>query len=99
MGKKLEKVLNKGRYMRSKQDLFDYLDILFETETMKMELDNLSDDALLDECNHILSGLCESEVMDDILYDYFKNGSITPEQRMKAEAVYTLAYMEFIWEV
>lgn len=85
--------------MKNKHMLFDYLDILFEAQTMQMELDSLSDDALLDECNHILAGIYENDDIEEVLYEYFKNGNITKEQRKKAEQLYTLAYSEFLWEV
>ena len=55
-----------------KQGLVDYNDISFEKLTLNLELECLTDDVLLDECNHILSGKYESRIMDDILVSYFK---------------------------
>ena len=82
-----------------KDQLIDYNDISFESLTLSMELEGLSDDILLDECNHILSGRYESKIMDEILVNYFKNGSISEEERKKAEALYLLVYGDLAWEV
>lgn len=84
--------------MKDKHTLFDYLDIEFEKSTIELELDSLNDDSLLDEINHILTAY-DSPDIEDILMDYFKKGSITKEQRKKAESMYILAHSEFIWEV
>lgn len=82
-----------------KQGLFDYNDIAFEKNTLKLELEGLSDDVLLDECNFILSGHYESQMMDDVLVSYFKNGKITKEERIKAESLYLLAHGDLAWEI
>jgi hypothetical protein len=82
-----------------KQTLVDYNDICFENITLKMEVESLSDDALLDECNNILSGFQDTEDIDDILVNYFKTGKISPDERSKAESIYLLAYGDFGWEV
>ena len=82
-----------------KQELFDYNDIFFEQETLLLEMENLSNDALLDECNHILSSNFHSKIMDDILVSYFRNGKISKEQRKIAEGLYVLAHGELAWEV
>jgi hypothetical protein len=82
-----------------KQGLVDYNDICFENLTLQMEMEGLSDDALLDECNHILSALYENEVMENILVSYFKNGKISPEERKIAEGMYILANGDLVWEV
>ena len=82
-----------------KDQLIDYNDISFESLTLSMELEGLSDDILLDECNHILSGRYESKTMDEILVNYFKNGSISEEERKKAEALYLLVNGDLAWEV
>jgi len=82
-----------------KQGLFDYTDIAFEKQTLSLELESLSDDFLLDECNYILNGKYESQLMDDILASYFKNGKITKEERKMAEGLYLLAHGELAWEV
>lgn len=82
-----------------KEDLIDYNDICFENSTLMMEVETLSDDALLDECNHILAGFHDSEFMDEVLTSYFKTGKITKTQRKTAEGLYLLAYGEFGWEV
>lgn len=82
-----------------KQGLVDYNDISFEKLTINLELECLTDDVLLDECNHILSGKYESRIMDDILVSYFKNGKITEEERKKAEGLYLLANGDLAWEV
>jgi len=81
-----------------KEVLIDYSDICYETSTVRMEMEGMSDDALLDECNHILAGGYEDEAMDDVLVYYFANGKITPEHRKKAEALYLLAYCDLAWE-
>jgi aryl carrier-like protein len=62
-----------------------------------MEIEGMSDDALIDECNHILVGL-DSKEMDELLAEYFKDGKLTQEQRKKAENLYLLAYMDLAWE-
>ncbi len=82
-----------------KERLIDYNDISFESTTMSMELEGLSDDVLLEECNFILSGQYESELMDDILANYFKTGNISKQERKVAEALYLLANGELAWEV
>lgn len=82
-----------------KERLIDYNDISFENTTIAMELEGLSDDVLLDECNFILSGQYESELMDDILANYFKTGNISKQERKVAEALYLLANGELAWEV
>jgi hypothetical protein len=82
-----------------KQGLVDYNDISFEKLTLNLELECLTDDVLLDECNHILSGKYESRIMDDILVSYFKNGKITEEERKKAEGLYLLANGDLAWDI
>lgn len=82
-----------------KQGLFDYNDIAFEKLTLNLELEGLSDDILLDECNFILSGQYESQMMDDILVKYFKNGKISKEERKIAEGLYLLAHGDLAWDV
>lgn len=82
-----------------KHTLFDYSDIMFESLTLSMELEGLSDEILLDECNHLLSGRYHSDIMDNILVSYFKNGKITEEERRKAEGLYLLANGDLAWEV
>lgn len=79
--------------------LIDYNDISFENLTMKMDLEGLSDDVLLEECNFILSGQYESELMDNVLANYFKTGSISKQERMVAEALFILANGELAWEI
>lgn len=82
-----------------KTTLVDYLDILFEQFTLELELECLSDDVLLDECNHILSGSHSCDDVDDILTSYFKHGCINQEERKRLEGLYKLAYGDFILEV
>lgn len=82
-----------------KQGLFDYNDITFEKQTLSFEIETLSDDTLLDECNYILSGDYESAIMDNILISYFKNGKISKEERKIAEGLYLLAHGDLAWEV
>lgn len=62
-----------------------------------MEIEGLTDDALIDECGHILVGL-ESEEMDNILLAFFKNGKLSGAERAKAEDLYLLAYLDLGWE-
>jgi hypothetical protein len=82
-----------------KEILIEYNDIYFENVTLKMEIETLNDDCLLDECNQILASLCSSESMEDILVHYFRFGKISKEDRKKAEGLYLLAYGEFGWSV
>lgn len=82
-----------------KQGLFDYNDMAFEKSTLKLEVEGLSDDILLDECNFILSGQYESEIMENVLLNYFKNGKISKEERILAEGLYLLAHGDLAWEV
>lgn len=82
-----------------KQGLFDYNDIAFEKFTLDLELEGLSDDVLLDECNFILSGSYESEIMEDVLVHYFKNGKINKDQRRIAESLYLLAHGDLAWDI
>jgi hypothetical protein len=79
--------------------LFDYNDIVFETLTLSLELEGLSDDVLLDECNFILSSKYESAIMDEILSNYFKTGNINEQERKMAEGLYLLANGELAWEI
>jgi hypothetical protein len=81
-----------------KESLIDYVDIYYETSTVRMEMEGMSDDALLDECNHILAGGFEDEAMDDVLMEYFATGKISKLQRIKAEGLYLLAYCDLAWE-
>lgn len=78
--------------------LIGYSDIFYENSTLKMELEGMSDDALIDECNHILIGMDNSS-MDEMIAEYFKTGKLSKEQRKKAEELYCLAYVELAWEV
>jgi len=82
-----------------KDFLVDYLDIVFEQSTLDMELECLSDDVLLEECTHVLSGDYVCDDADSILSAYFKKGEITPDQRTRLEGLYKLAYGDFILEV
>ena len=82
-----------------KQGLFDYNDMAFEKSTLKLEIEGLSDDILLDECNFILSGQYESEIMENVLLNYFKNGKISKEERILAEGLYLLAHGDLAWEI
>ena len=81
-----------------KQTLVDYNDICFESDTLYMELNSLSDDALLDECNNILAGFHNMDDIEDIIVNYFKTGKISNLERLKAESIYLLAYGDFGWE-
>jgi hypothetical protein len=81
-----------------KESLIDYNDMFFESATILMEVEGMSDEALLDECNHILSSNLESVQMDNVLIAYFKSGKLTPEDRRKAEGFYILAYADLVWE-
>lgn len=82
-----------------KDVLIDYNDIFFENLTINLELESLSDDVLIDECNYILSGIHEYGIMDNILVSYFKNGKISKEERKVAEGLYLLAHGDLAWEV
>jgi hypothetical protein len=79
--------------------LIDYNEICFENLTLQMEMEGLSDDVLLEECNHILNGYNKNKIMDEIFVKYFKTGKITKDERAKAESLYLLAYGEFVWEI
>lgn len=63
-----------------------------------MEVEGMSDDALIEECNHVLTSNLRSTTMDSIISSYFKNGGLTIEQRKRAIGFYVLAYGEFGWE-
>lgn len=76
-----------------KDSLIDYNDIFFEIETLKMELDGMSDDKLMDECNYILTGVSEGVSLDNLFVSYFKKGQLTDDERRDAEQFYTLAYL------
>lgn len=82
-----------------RDELIDYNDICFESLTLQMEMEGLSDDALLDECNHILASCHKNKRMEDILVKYFKTGKISKDERTTAEGLYLLAYGEFGWEI
>ena len=82
-----------------KDSLIDYNDISFENLTMKMDLEGLSDHVLLEECNFILSSEYESELMDNVLANYFLTGNISKQERRVAEALYILANGELAWEI
>jgi hypothetical protein len=82
-----------------KDTLIEYNDIYFENVTLKMEMETLNDDSLLDECSHILASTYSSDSMEDILLHYFKFGRISEEDRKKAEGLYLLAYGGFGWSV
>jgi len=88
----------KSKGSKVKETLIDYNDIFFEKVTLEMEIISLNDDALLEECNHILSSGYESETIEDVLLSYFKKGSITKEEREQIEKAYALAYGNFTWE-
>lgn len=85
--------------MNIKFGLIDYNDICFERKTLQLEMECLSNDAILDECNFVISGEFESEMMEDVLVSYFKSGTINSEQRKIAEGLYLLAHGELCWEV
>jgi hypothetical protein len=78
-----------------KDFLVDYLDILFEQATLDIELDCLSDEVLLEECTHILDGFTDCQDVEDIIISFFKTGTITKEERKRAEGLYRLVYCEF----
>lgn len=82
-----------------KESLVDYLDIIFEQATLDIELECLSDEVLLEECNHILAGFSDCPDMEDILVSFFKSGKIDEGERKRAEALYRLTYSEFYIEV
>jgi len=81
-----------------KESLIDYNDMYFESATIRMEVEGMSDDALLDECNHIMSSNLESVSMDEVMMAYFKSGNLSQENRKKAEGFYVLAYADLVWE-
>jgi hypothetical protein len=78
--------------------LIDYNDIYYQSETLSMEVEGMSDDTLIEECNHVLTSNLRSTTMDSIISSYFKNGGLTAEQRKCAIGFYVLAYGEFGWE-
>jgi hypothetical protein len=78
--------------------LIDYNDISYEISTLKMEIEGMNDDSLIEECNHVLTSNLRSPTMDKIISSYFKKGELTPEQREQAIGFYVLAYGEFGWQ-
>lgn len=79
--------------------LIDYNDIFYQSQTLSMEVEGMSDDTLIEECNHVLTSNLRSVTMDKIISSYFKNGGLSSEQRKCAIAFYVLAYGEFGWEI
>lgn len=77
--------------------LVTYSELSYEISTLKMELEGMSDDALVDECNHIMLN-SDSEIMEQIIVSYFKNGKLSESERKVAENLYCLAYLELGWE-
>jgi hypothetical protein len=63
-----------------------------------MEVEGMNDDALMEECSHIMTTQLNSASMDKVFSSYFKSGELTLEQRKQAIAFYQLAYGEFGWE-
>ena len=78
--------------------LIDYNDIYYQSSTLAMEVEGMSDDTLIEECNHVLTSNLRSVIMDQVISSYFKNGRLTAEQRKCAIGFYVLAYGEFGWE-
>jgi hypothetical protein len=75
----------------------DYNTLYYQAQTLRMEVEDMNDESLIEECAHILINLrCKS--MDKIMSSFFKKGKLTSEQRKEAVAFYQLAYGEFLWE-
>ena len=82
-----------------KLGLIDYNDIFFEDKTLEIELKDMSDDKLMDECNYILHGVKQGNHYDDMFLSYFKKGSLSEEERYEAEVLYKLAYCNMVIEL
>lgn len=78
-------------------NIISYSDVYYENYTLLLELEGMTDDALIDECNHILVGMDDCQ-MDDVMAEYFKNGSLSEKSRKRAMDLYCLAYSELVWE-
>lgn len=83
----------------NKLALIDYNDIYFESKTLRMELESMSDDSLMDECNYILNGVKETTHLDNLFVNFFKKGSLTEEERKEAESLYLLAYLSMGYDL
>jgi hypothetical protein len=81
-----------------KDSLIQYSDITFECDTIRMEIDGMSDEALIDECNEIMATSLESTDMDQIIIKYFKAGKLSKEDRARVEGFYVLSYLQLGWE-
>lgn len=80
------------------EKLIDYNDLYYQAQTLAMEVEGMNDEALIEECGHIMNSRLHSPSMDKIMSSYFKKGELTLEQREKAIAFYCLAYGSFGWE-
>jgi hypothetical protein len=80
------------------ENLFDYNDIYYQSQTLTMEVEDMNDESLIEECGHIMTTRIQSNSMDKIMASFFKKGVLTLEQRKQAIAFYTLAYGSLLWE-
>lgn len=82
--------------MNYKSDFISYDSIIYEHHTLKMEIDPLSDEQLMDECANLLVDYDSKEVTE-ALSTYIKTGKVKKEDREKLEVFYRLVYGEFFW--
>lgn len=78
--------------------MIDYNELCYQSKTLEMEVSDMSDADLIDECNHVLSTRLESEKMDKLIASFLKRGKLTEEQRKEAVGFYILAYGALAWE-
>jgi hypothetical protein len=80
------------------EKLIDYNALYYQAQTLSMEVEGMNDDALIEECSHIMMSNLQSNIMDKVFASYFKKSVLTSEQRKAAIAFYMLAYGSFGWE-
>ena len=76
--------------------MLTYSQLLYEENTISLELDGMEDSALVEEVSVILINF-ENEEVDDAMSRYFKKGKLLPEDRKCLEEFYVLAYRELLW--
>lgn len=78
-------------------DLIQYHDLCYESATISMEIDGMDSESLIDECAHLMLNF-QSEIMEEVITNFFKKGKLSKDERRSAEAFYKLAYGELMWE-
>jgi hypothetical protein len=77
--------------------IFDYYDLTYELETVKMEVESMSDEALIEACLNT-EIVYECEDLNELPFKFFCGHELTKEDRKKLEAAYILAYSDMFWE-